>query len=273
MNPINRTVSQLAAAATVALSGSAYAAVIAHWDFSGPAGTTASTISDVSGNGHNGTAINGPVYESLGGGSGLRFDGLNDRVFVSDSAAFRSPSLTVEAVVTLDALPGPGNLDQIVFRGDTRSGRDPFYLGILDNRARFYIEGSGGAVAVHSSVTLPLGVSFHLAGTIDDATGQMRLFLDGVEVGSTTTVHRPDTLALNGAFTPGLGIGNLQDGQNQFLDGVIDEVRISDVALRADQLLGASVVGGGTVPEPGSLALLAGALGLLAWRQRRVPAA
>ncbi len=240
---------------------SVYATTIAHWTFNesapGVVATGAGSVLDSSGNGHNGTPSGGPIYQAVpGGGTGLKFDGSNDRVLVADSSAFSVSSMTVEAIVSLDTLNlATFGIDQIVFRGDSRAGADPFYLGILGGHLRFLIEGTAGAVAVLSPNLLPTGELLHLAGSIDNTTGAMKLFINGAEVASKTTTIRP-TLALTGS-NPGIGIGSLQDGSGQYLDGLIDEIRISDVVLTSNEFLGASV------PEPATLVLLAfGLLGM-----------
>lgn len=249
------------------VGATAQAGVIAHWEFDeGIPGQIAGTVTDSSGNGHNGSSIGGAVYQAVpGGGTGLKFDGLNDRVFVSDSTAFSTPSMTVEAVISLDTLPGAGVLDQIVFRGDRRSGLDPFYLSVYNGGyLRFLIHGpsSSAVAALHSPDILPVGELLHVAGTIDDATGVMGLFVNGVEVASTTTVARP-TLALSSYWQPGIGIGNLQESGNQYLDGLIDEARISDIALAPNEFLWVSV------PEPATLAIFAVGLAGVGFTRRR----
>ena len=54
---------------------------------------------------------------------------------------------------------------------------------------------------------LPLGQFIHVAGTLDDASGAMRLYLDGVLISQITTTQRPFG-DLDPASNPGIGIGN-----------------------------------------------------------------
>jgi hypothetical protein len=94
----------------------------------------------------------------------------------------------------------------------------------------------------------------------------MDLYINGVLAKSTVTLIRP-LGPLDPAYSPGLGIGNLQSSNldpfySQHFDGMIDEVRISDVALTPDQFL--------NVPEPSTFLLLGiGAISLLAFGRRR----
>lgn len=250
----------------------AQSSVIAHWTFDeggdGAIASGAGSVLDSSGNGFHGTPSGSPVYRTLsGGGTGLEFD--QEFVQVADSPLFESNSLTVEAIVNIDALPSAGNLAQIVFRGDDQAGLDPFYLGFLGEQLRWYIEGpSPGASALHASFTGLVDELVHVAGTIDDATGAMKLFINGAEVASTTTTRRP-TLSISPLSGCGISIGALEDcsfsSPQQYLDGIIGEIRISNTALAPGQFLGATA----TVDEPSSLLLTGSLLGAIAARVRR----
>jgi hypothetical protein len=77
----------------------------------------------------------------------------------------------------------------------------------------------------------------YVAGTLDDKTGAMRLYINGVQRASGVTSVRP-LGPLDANSNPGLGIGNIQSGNyDEHFNGLIDEVRISDQALPASQLL------------------------------------
>jgi hypothetical protein len=54
---------------------------------------TGTTWSDLSGNGNNGTLVNGPTFSSGNNGS-IVFDGVNDRITLGDRASLRPTSIT-----------------------------------------------------------------------------------------------------------------------------------------------------------------------------------
>ncbi|MBI4881707.1 MAG: LamG domain-containing protein [Planctomycetes bacterium] len=244
---------------------------VAHWTLAeGPDGATASgtgTILDVSGNQHHGTPYGGPVYTAACGGEvGLLFDGSDDRVFVPDAPAFAlTQSLTLEAVVRVDSLNPSPDLRQFVFRGDDLGGLDPYYLAVVPStgRLKFLVQDATNASSeLFSPSPLPLGTVVHVAGTLDHATGEQRLYVDRVLVVSTITSIRPYGL-LTGP-SPGLGIGSTQGTlHKQCINGAILDVRISDQALEPHEMLTTCCPGsshaygsgcpgwGGFVPELG----------------------
>jgi hypothetical protein len=82
----------------------------------------------------------------------------------------------------------------------------------------------------------------HVAGTLDNETGVMSLFVDGERVAATDTSIRP--AGVLGGEAPGIGIGNLQSGGNQQgFRGLIAEVRVCAAALLPERFLRAAVTG------------------------------
>lgn len=140
-------------------------------------------------------------------------------------------SFTLEAYINLAALPATGIQWQILFRGDSRGGLDPYYLDVWDGQVRFTInaEPTGGARVAAAAPALNQWT--HIAGVLDDTTGLMSLYFDGVLADSTITTLCPFA-TLDPTMNPGLSIGGYPatDYFGPFR-GYIDEVRISDVAL------------------------------------------
>jgi hypothetical protein len=168
------------------------------------------------------------------------------RVFIEDNPAFYlTNSLTLEAFIRYDGQPSGAYWSQIILRGDDRIGLDPYFLALDPNGAL----GFGVEPEVPDTISwlvspLPIerGVLLHVAGTLDGVTGQQKLYINGQEVASTNTTLRPFG-RLDPSQNPGLGIGNVQSpNYNEYFDGVIADVRISDVALEPRQFLFAPCV-------------------------------
>ena len=234
------------AALALALGGAhSEGATVAHWTFEeGPANTTATgagSIVDVV-NGLNGTPQGGPTYRSVAapvGALGLEFDGSNDKIRVPDDPLFAiTGDLTVEAIIRLDGITPAVQYNQILWRGDTRSGLDPYFLAVRTSGRLHFSVGTElqTSANVISPDPLPFGQVVHVAGTLDDATGMMKLFVNGTEVNSITTSLRPFG-ALNPTLDPGVGLGALHNHNGQYFDGIIAEARISNESLTSDQFL------------------------------------
>jgi len=273
-----------AAVFSILIGECARADTVAYYRFNeGAAGTAASAatgaILDSSSNGYNGTAINGPVYSSsvpanpipLTGQSNptsLSFDGTSQRIFIpnSDAGLTLTHSLTLEAyiyVMPLVAGSGDGN---VIFRGDDSYSYDPYRLTVgLGGTGSTTIGFAVTALDIFTgediatlTAPIPDNTWIHVAGTLDDATGVMDLYVNGQLANSTTTTIRPFEI-LNGA-NPGIAIGALQNN-GEYFHGLIDEVRISNAALTPNQFL--------DVPEPSAPVLAVVGLALLLLRRRR----
>ncbi len=256
---------------------------IAYWRFEeGAANQTATgagTILDSSGNNLNGTPINGPVYSAnvaaspvpqTGASNNLSLDfssAASQRVFIPDDPRFQlTHSLTLEAYI--DPRVSSSSFSQIIFRGDDRLALDPYYLATFDQSGTpVLIFNINDAVGGSATVTAPLpayNTWYHVAGTLNDATGAMDLYINGQLVNSVVTGVRPFG-PLDPTELPGLGIGDVQSPNfGESFNGLIDEVRMSDQALTPSQFLDA-------VPEPSSAISLTclGAAALLVCLRRR----
>jgi len=146
------------------------------------------------------TGLNSELAQSLS------FDGINDSVYLP---VYISGSYTKEAWINTADLTGFPNIISgdstalFLNNGQLAAGHFPGFAQIVD-------------------VTTPVLMAdtwTHIAVSYDSATTTLRLFRDGVEVGvNTATPSYNDTLSL-GTF-----------GQSNFYAGLLDEVRIWDVA-------------------------------------------
>ena len=143
--------------------------------------TSGATAFDLSGNGNDGTLVNGPTWDSTGWfGGGLDGDGVNDalQLPVTETLAF-STAFSLEAWIK------PANLNQ------------SRYLWLAPN-ATLLLQSSGfltasatlsnGYRGTTSVTTVPLNVWSHVACTYDGAA--LRVYLNGALVASTSATPR-----------------------------------------------------------------------------------
>ena len=235
-----------------ALESRTLLSTVAYWRFEEGSGAS---VLDSSGNSLNGTPGGGPIYQSFVPVNPIPQTGatnLQSLAFIgSQSVAVPdSPALYLTHSLTLEAYIAPSEIrsndfHQIVFRGDSRLGKDPYFL-MLDNNYNlvFHIENDTTGQAVEVSVPYTIFDRWaHVAGTLNDSTGTMSLYINGVLQKSIVTDVRPSG-ALQPDQHPGIGIGALQnngdiaDGyRGEYFYGNIDEVRISDTALSPSEFL------------------------------------
>jgi hypothetical protein len=174
-------------------------------------------------------------------GQAFSFDGSNDRAQAADSPSLAvTGSMTIEGWLRVDAFPAgaPADHGEILFRGDDRGGLDPYSLSVEPNgNLLFQVSGLSGGVGVQAPV--PTGQFVHVAATLDDATGAMRLYVNGELAASMTTTVRPFA-DLDPASNPSVGIGNHggypTSPHNFPFDGLIDELSIYNRALTGEEV-------------------------------------
>jgi len=151
-------------------------------------------------------------------GTALYFDGNNDHVFLGNWGDY-SDNITVEAWIKSE---GSEDWDNIICGppGD-------IIFTINDNLLNF--AGQNGYPIYHNTwSTTPLndGLWHHVAGTYDGS--QVCVYVDGILEASNPA---------NGIFSPGVKqIGSSGNGDYEFFNGTIDELRIWDIALTEEQV-------------------------------------
>ena len=170
-------------------------------------------------------------------GAGFDFDGDHCGIELPDASAFRiTGSLSISCWVKLRSYLTAQNSaagSQILFRGDDRSGHDPYHLTVLqDGTIAFAIEGPHSGAFV--SAPIELGLWTHVLGSFDFKSGALRLYMDGRLTAFSTTRVRPIKDLFEGS-RPGVGIGNVQaasgGAHNQPLNGQICDLRLYDLAV------------------------------------------
>jgi hypothetical protein len=174
----------------------------------------------------------------------LRFSNRDDWVFVPDCPRLQlTKSLTAEAWINVRSYQMNGSVNFILFRGDNRSGLDAFWLAVNPHSRElvFGIEGPNKLPGPPVMVETPfvwLGKTIHVAGVLDDRTGFLGLYVNGVLKDSLETAVRC-WKTLDPREQPGLGIGGFFAGPpgSFTIDGTIDEARLSDAALAPEEFL------------------------------------
>jgi hypothetical protein len=195
----------------------------------------------------------GAVVDSVGGNNGsLRNASITDGMagkavlFAPDSFPYGTycgvqiadrPAYALTKSLTIDAWARPrGNGYYILFRGDHRPGLDPYGLS-SDGHGNYGFGICGGDNSSASvNAHIESGAWVHVAGVLDGDTGTMSFYTNGVLAAQNTTTVRPFGDLLPDE-SPGVGIGNVNDGGNNFpFVGEISEVGLYDRALSAEEV-------------------------------------
>lgn len=190
---------------------------------------------------HDGRLVGGVRYVPAMEGQGFLFDGKDGGVTIPDVEPLRlTRSLTIQSWVRVDGYPPEGqDYGFVVFRGDDRPGRDPYFLGTrTEGVLVFGIDGETGNARLQTPI--PLGQFIRVTASLDDHTGLMRLLFNDRVVAQTVTPVRPFH-DLDPSAHPGIGIGNHASQPasryNMPFHGVIDELSVSSQTTLAPTAL------------------------------------
>jgi hypothetical protein len=149
-------------------------------------------------------------------------------------------SFTLQAwIETAPATPAGQEL--IVFRGDERSGTDPFALSLqAGGIAHFVVAGQQDDTGCSlSGAAVRLGEPVLLTAEFDAERGRLRLFVDCAAAEASCTGMEHALCALDARQSPGLGLGShaRRGGGSYTFSGILDEVRVYDGLLEPAELL------------------------------------
>lgn len=211
------------------------AILVAHWSMDDTLGRT---LADESGNGHEGRLIGRPEFLEGVSGNALMVAGNGHGIDVADDSAFEfRGSFSIRLSFKISAWP-PGQ-GFLIFRGDGRSGLDPYQLAVdaPDSTLRFTIIGNPTGSTGDSSVSISAPVrenQWYRVDAVFDTTGgnSLALYLNGALVKEKTTSIFP-LAELQADQNPGIGIGHHPGriSNDYAFRGLIDEVKVFSGAL------------------------------------------
>jgi hypothetical protein len=243
------------------LISSSNATLLAHWTFDENSGTAAA---DSSGNGLTAN-LAGATGSWVPGqaGSGYQLGGTTSRFEVADSSTLQTTgAVTVAAWIKPLAASNFGVIAGIDQTGGTPNDMYSLKTTGGDN-LNFQVIGSGTNVNLTGDTLMSLsndGADWvHVAGVYDPISGFAGLYVDGVEVDSSTDVPT----SIQSVGTPfQIGHNAADSGGFPYL-GAVDDVRVYDEALSEGEVAALAAI-----PEPSAAALLMLA-GLPLLRRRR----
>ena len=160
--------------------------------------------------------------------------GTYSGIQIADQPAYvLTNSLTIEGWIR-----PRGDGYNIFFRGDHRGGLDPYFLGMssASNISLWITDESGNSATVGAPISYNIWT--YVAATWDGSASAMKIYTNGVQAAQTTTSIRPFG-ALQPDQSPGIGIGNVNDGGNNFpFVGDVDELSLYNRALTATEIQG-----------------------------------
>ena len=195
--------------------------LVAEWHFDEGSGTV---LKDSSANRNDGI-IYGATWVDGKYGKALSFDGSNDYVTVQDSA-----SVDIISTITIEAwIKFYQGSTQSIISKSSLSQNNAYVFPRFDktNQLTFWLN-AGGWQILNVGNVFPYGEWHHVAGTYDGLN--MNVYVDGILTGNQKSVSGAITTNSNP-----LTIG-YQPGTSEFFYGSIDEVRIYNRALTADEV-------------------------------------
>jgi len=197
---------------------------------------TGNTWTDLSGNGNNGTLINGVGYNSANGGY-LIFDGVNDYVTTTGMSNF---SYTNGITVSVWHYNGGGTS---LYRGvvnngtnvdrsggfDLRYGREDYFGGADNGTKLNWIITNTGGTRTGVSIYANVNEWHHYVGTYDNTT--IRVYKDGQLFDSITLSGGGQLKTTSDSTTIGRSPGTVE-----YLDGRLSQVQIYNRALTPEEV-------------------------------------
>lgn len=196
--------------------------LVGYWNLDEGKGTT---TADFSGQGNNGTLVNGLTWVDGKLGKALSFDGVDDYIDAGSKASLqlRKP-YTFEAWVKADNFNDNSTIVALY-----EDAPNYIFLSRSYERWAFILVIEGVGTQILSDAAAQTDVWVHTVATVD-SSGNMSLYINGVKQAETDTTND-----LTGTGTVRIGWLGYSNPAYYF-DGLIDEVRIYNQALSETEI-------------------------------------
>ncbi|MFQ6026689.1 MAG: LamG-like jellyroll fold domain-containing protein [Dehalococcoidia bacterium] len=215
-------------AAAPRISADLSSGLLAHWKLDE---TTGAIASDASGNGHDGTLINGPLWVPAVEGNGLEYDRSQNQTVRVDHSALLNTGSNSFSIALWVQYTSSDDAD-LIRKGSTNTASDWYKVEIREgNRISFNLNTSQkSSTSLTTSSSYDDGQWHHVAAVRDVAGDRLSLYIDGVELENDSD---PGGSINNSA---NLAIGSKDTLDDDFYDGVLDDVRLYGRALSAQEV-------------------------------------
>ena len=194
--------------------------------------TADNTPNDATGNGYDGTLVNGATYGTGIINQGFSFDGVNDYINIGNNLNFDG-----DTPFSFSCWINPlGSTTVNILSKFDNSGSFPGYtLHLTSNKVRFIIQNNNATdrIRVATTSTLTSGLR-HISMTYDGSTNAsgVNIYVDGVN--QSVNADR-DTFTGGLTTTSEFVLGGFVTGFNYF-DGIIDEVGVWNKELTQSEV-------------------------------------
>jgi len=207
--------------------------LVGHWKLDE---VTFTSAADSSGNGNNGSLLNGlnPVNDAVTGvrNGAFDFDGTDDYINVGDpGSGVLDVGASDHTIAAWVYWRGSAGTNRIVAKESSTSNKE--YTFAVNSAGALGIEhevGNNDQAIYSASGAVPMNRWAHVAVTFKSSTRYNILYVDGAEVANGTDP------ALVNVFTAPLNIGRLSYSPSQYFTGLIDDARIYNRALTANDI-------------------------------------
>ena len=203
--------------------------LIGHWKFDEGSGSIAFDSSAYEGNG----VINDAVWtaDSKTGSYALAFDGIDDYVITADTDSLDSVSNAVTVAAWVKRSSDQDNWRVIAQRQVGTGSTEHYLLGFSNNSYRWLVNTTNGYSDTSLGSLANNNEWVHMAGTYDGS--EVKLYING-EIDFTDD----HTGAFSSDSSPiTIGAGNNSGSMAEFFNGTIDDVKIYNEALSAEEVL------------------------------------